>query len=96
MLRRKHREGANGIFPATIIDVIPGRPVAALTPGILQRFFARRDALEMWVLVESIPDRRMTRFAHVVTHVAICWRLSDARTPKEYGEEKLKTNHLTH
>jgi hypothetical protein len=40
LLRRKRRKRTNGILPAAIVDVIPGRTVAPLAAGVFGRFFA--------------------------------------------------------
>ena len=68
--------------------------MASLAAGVFGRFFARSDALEVWILIESVPDRRMARLAQIVAYVAIGLRVGNARGSEDDGENEPETKHL--
>src|SRR5262245_60244451 len=52
-------------------DMLPSRPVAALTAGAFRRLLLRDDALVMGILVESVRDVGMATLARKAADVFI-------------------------
>jgi hypothetical protein len=66
--------------------------MATLAAGTLWWFCARRDALEVRILVEGIPNHWMAGLAHVITDEAVGLRMREERAPTEEREKQGATS----
>src|SRR5262245_9340306 len=62
---------SNDRCPVPSRNMLPSRPVTALTARAFRRFLLRDDALVMWIPVESIRDIGVAVLAHLAADVLI-------------------------
>ena len=62
---------SNDRFPVPCSNMLPSRPVTALTAGAFREFLLRDDALVVWIPVERIRDIGVAVLAHHAADVLI-------------------------
>lgn len=69
-LSRRHQgeRARNGGFASAGCDVITARAMAAFASGLILRFLAGGDGLEVWVFIEVEPDIGVAGFADLAAH----------------------------
>jgi hypothetical protein len=71
-LRRQLAESDDGGLAASSLYVRFSGTMAALTPGLFRRLFARRNGLVMGILIETGPNIRMTCLTNCAAYVRGC------------------------
>jgi hypothetical protein len=96
-LRTKLSKGNDGRLSSMRLNVCLGRPMATFAAGVGRLFFADRNTLEMWILVELEPYVGVAGFTGITADVSIFWwigfrrvRALGGRRDKHEKRERLK------